>query len=164
MSETVEDYVCHMRVAPDSFPAELSGVKYAFCSEQCRERFLANPHVYIGLPGKKAPKQTGVKVIKQRRLHLAQPLTVDEAHNVVLELYGMMGIKDVSAESDNVSITYDLLEATSEQIEAKLEAIGVRLGGGVAQRLRRAFIHYSEECAVDNIEAKSGACCSKPPV
>lgn len=50
----------------------------------------------------------------------------------------MMGIRDVSTEGNSVCITCDLLDATTEQIEKKLEEVGVQLGGGVAERLRRA--------------------------
>lgn len=164
MSKVIEDLVCHMQVESSSFPAQLTGTHYAFCSEQCRERFQANPRLYIGLPGKKAPKQVGVTVIKQRRMHLARPLTSSESEAVTTALQGMMGIKNVSDESDSVCITYDLLEATAEQIEKKLGEVSVRLGSGLAERLRRAFVHYVEECEVSNLEVHSGACCNKPPV
>lgn len=164
MSEVMEDPVCHMQVAPDSFPEKFAGSHYAFCSEQCRERFKANPRLYIGLPGKKAPKQKGATVIKQRRMRLAQPLSSTESETVAVAVQSMMGIKEISAEGNSVCITYDLLEATAEQIEKKLEEVGVQLGGGLAERLHRAFMHYEEECEVGNLEVHPGACCNKPPV
>ncbi|MFZ2302244.1 MAG: YHS domain-containing protein, partial [Gallionella sp.] len=74
MNETVKDYVCQMQVPSTSFPTEYAGGHYAFCSAQCRERFLANPHLYIGFPGRKAPAQEGKQVIKRRRLLLSAPL------------------------------------------------------------------------------------------
>lgn len=49
-------------------------------------------------------------------------------------------------------IVYDLLQATAEQIEEKLAEIGIQLGEGLAERLRRAFVHYEEECEVGNLE------------
>ena len=44
MNETVKDYVCQMQVPSTSFATEYAGGHYAFCSVQCKERFLANPH------------------------------------------------------------------------------------------------------------------------
>lgn len=163
MNGLVEDPVCQMQVAPDSFPAKFAGGRYAFCSEQCRERFLAHPHLYVGLPGKKAPKQEGVTVIKQRRMRLAQPLSSAEAEVVTAAVQGLMGIRAVSVEGDSICISYDLLEVTAEQIEKKLQETSTQLGGGLAERLRRAFIHYEEECESGNLEVRKGACCNKPP-
>lgn len=41
--EPVKDVVCGMLVDPASFGAEYQSDHFAFCSAQCRERFLANP-------------------------------------------------------------------------------------------------------------------------
>jgi hypothetical protein len=101
---------------------------------------------------KKAPKQEGLSVIKQRRLRLAQPLSSSEAKTLIEALQAMMGIQAVSAEGYSVAITYDLLQAMEEQIEEKPAEIGVQLGDGLAERLRRAFVHYEEECEVGNLE------------
>lgn len=67
-------------------------------------------------------------------------------------LQAMMGIQSISVEGDCVVIAYDLLQATVEQIEEKLAEIGVQIGAGLAERLRRAFVHYEEECEVGNLE------------
>ena len=104
------------------------------------------------MPGQKAPKQEGLTVIKQRRLRLAQPLSSSQARVLSDSLQAMMGIQTVSAEGDSVVIAYDLLQATAEQVEEKLAKIGVQLGEGLAERLRRAFVHYEEECEVGNLE------------
>lgn len=156
----VKDYVCGMEVDSNDNQIMYRGGSYAFCSKQCRERFEANPHLYVGIPGKKAPKQEGLSVIKQRRLRLAQPLSPDEAKILIDAVQSMMGIQAVSVEDDRVEITYDLLQATAEQIEEKLAEVGVQLGGGLAERLRRAFVHYEEECEAGNLEARKTSCCS----
>jgi YHS domain-containing protein len=148
----VKDYVCGMQVEFGKNRIEYTGGAYSFCSKQCQERFLANPHLYIGIPGQKAPKQEGMTVIKQRRLRLAQPLSPDQNKALIEALQAMMGVRSVSVEGDRVMITYDLLEAMEEQIEEKLAEIGVQLGDGLAERLRRAFVHYEEECEVGNLE------------
>lgn len=152
MNETVKDPVCHMEVPATSFATKYAGIHYAFCSAQCKERFLENPHLYVGMPGQKAPKQEGVSVIKQRRLRLAQPLSPSQVRTLSDALQAMMGIQTVSVEGDSIVIAYDLLQATVEQIEERLAEIGVQLGEGWTERLRRAFVHYEEECEVGNLE------------
>lgn len=147
-----EDYVCGMQVNSGDNQLVYQGCVYSFCSKQCRERFQANPRLYVGLPGQEAPKQEGLSVIKQRRLRLAQPLSSGQAKTLSDALQTMMGIHAVSAEGDSVVIAYDLLQATEEQIEEKLAGIGVQLGEGFAERLRRAFVHYEEECEAGNLE------------
>src|SRR3569832_1883039 len=59
MDDTIEDPVCGMQVSRDSFAIEHLGIHYAFCSQQCQDRFEANPHLYIGVPGEQAPKREG---------------------------------------------------------------------------------------------------------
>lgn len=149
-----KDVVCGMQVESGQHQIVHMGIAYSFCSSQCRERFEANPHLYIGMPGQKAPKQKGVSVIKQRRLRLAQPLSPGQAKTLSDALRAMMGILAVEVDGDGVSITYDLLQATAEQIEEKLAEIGIQLGEGMAERMRRAFVHYEEECEVGNLEVQ----------
>ena len=40
--------VCHMTVEADHLALVYQDMHFAFCSAQCRERFSANPHLYIG--------------------------------------------------------------------------------------------------------------------
>lgn len=152
MDDTIEDPVCGMQVSRDSFAIEHQGIHYAFCSQQCQDRFKANPHLYIGVPGRQAPKQKGLQVIKQRCFRMEQPLTDEEAAILVKELGAMMGIKSMEVTGDTISITYDLLQATAEQIEARIGEVGGLLGTGWAERLQRGFVHYTEECEVGNLE------------
>ncbi len=152
MDDTIEDPVCGMQVSRDSFAMEHLGIHYAFCSQQCQDRFKANPHLYIGVPGKQAPKQKGLEVIKQRRFRLEQPLTDEEAAILAKELGAMMGIQSMEVTGDTLSITYDLLQATAEQIEARIGEVGGLLGTEWAERLQRGFVHYIEECEAGNLE------------
>jgi YHS domain-containing protein len=152
MDNSTEDPVCGMQVSRDSFAMEHLGIRYAFCSQQCQERFKANPHLYVGVPGKKAPKQEGVEIIKQRRFRLEQPLTDAEAAILTEALGAMMGIKHIETEGNTISITYDLIQATAEQIETRIGQIGTQLGAGWQERLQRGFVHYFEECEVGNLE------------
>ncbi|MDX1250666.1 MAG: YHS domain-containing protein [Gammaproteobacteria bacterium] len=152
MSAPVTDPVCGMVVDPNQNELLYLEMHFAFCSRQCRERFLAHPHLYIGYPGRKAPKQEGVVDIKRRRLHLAAPLHPMGATMVADDLLAMRGIRNVDVQGERMEITYDLLEVSAEQIEKKLMEIGVKMGEGWPERLRRAFVHYAEECELGNLE------------
>ena len=151
----VKDVVCGMMVDPGDHAVEFQHMAFAFCSSQCKERFLANPHLYIGVPGHKAPGQEGVEVIKRRRLHLSRPLGPDGARQVEEALRAMMGIRALQVGGDTIEITYDLLQATLKQIEDRLVETGVRLGNGWAERLRRALLQESEELQIESLEVTS---------
>jgi YHS domain-containing protein len=152
MNEKAIDPVCGMKVEPHQNEIEHAGIHYAFCSVQCRERFEATPHLYVGLPGHPAPKQQGKVVAKRRRFRTETALTPDESALLRSELASMMGVTEVSVDGDTVSITYDLLQATAEQLEARMAEIGLKIGGSWKEKLRSAFVHYLEECEVDNLE------------
>lgn len=149
---TVKCPVCHMQVPSDRMSLVYQGMHFAFCSEQCRERFRATPHLYIGVPGQKAAKQEGQEVIKQRCFHLGHALTEDEARTLVDKINELMGVRQVVIENSEVTIRYDLLELTAEQIERKMIETGVRLGGGWVDRMRRALVRYTEDCQTANME------------
>ncbi|MBI5042030.1 MAG: YHS domain-containing protein [Gammaproteobacteria bacterium] len=153
----VKDPVCLMQVDPDQYAIDYLGMHFAFCSQQCQGRFLANPHAYIGIPGEKAPKQEGRKVIKRRHLRLAEPLSDEEARQVIEHLMSMMGVYSVHAQGCELQITYDLLQATAAQLEATLVQAGAHLGEGWGEKLRRAFVHYLEETEVQNLEVRAGS-------
>lgn len=154
MNTTVKDPVCGMEVDPRQFETVYAGIHFAFCSEQCRQRFVANPHLYIGVPGEKALKQAGAELIKRRRFRLDSPLTGQGAAILADDLGAMMGVKEVQARGYIVTISYDLLQTTAEQLEARMAEVGVKLGEGWAERLRRGFVHYEEECEVGNLEVQ----------
>lgn len=159
MSEIVEDYVCHMQVPSTSFPTEYAGSHYAFCSEQCRERFLANPRVYVGYPGKKAPGQEGRQIIKRHRLTLSAPLDAVQAEQVKQALCEMMGVNEVQADKNKIEVEYDLMQATLEQISAKLASVGAELGGGWVERIKLALINNMEEVEISGMQVDNKKCC-----
>ena len=154
------DVVCEMQVEEGTFQVEYLGVSYSFCSRQCLERFQQNPRLYVGMPGHKSAKQAGVEVIKQRRLRLAQPLSGSQSETLRDALMGMMGVQSVSIEGKEVTIVYDLLQASVDQLEQKLVETGIALGKGWVERLRRAFVHYEEDCEIDNLEVNPHKCCN----
>ena len=159
MNKTFNDPVCHMQVTATSFSTEYAGIHYVFCSAQCKERFLSSPHLYVGLPGHKAPAQRGKSVIKSRRFSLSSSLDAKQAAQVKHALFEMMGIRDVSIDGDNIEIQYDLIQATAEQIADKLGLIGANLGEGWKDLIKLAFINYLEECEIDNLEIENNKGC-----
>ena len=155
MNEIVKDPVCHMEVASASFATEYAGGHYAFCSAQCKERFLASPHLYIGFPGRKAPAQEGKEVIKRHRFLLSAPLDAIQAEQVKQALLEMMGMHEVYIEGDKIEIQYDLMQVTAEQIVDKLALIGANLGGGWVDRLKLAFINNLEDIEINSLEVEN---------
>jgi YHS domain-containing protein len=147
-----KDPVCGMVVDEHKIVTSYEGVHYVFCSNQCQERFESNPHLYIGHPGHKAPKQEGVKLVKIRRFKLEHSLSLSDAKVLANELYDMMGIMNLQINDMDIEVTYDLMEATAEQIENKMVEIGINLGEKWAQVLRREFIHLIEETEVSSME------------
>jgi YHS domain-containing protein len=156
MTELVKDPVCQMQVLAASFATEYSGIKYAFCSEQCQDRFLANPHLYIGFPGHKAPAQEGVEVVKFRKIRLASSLDMAQAQQIHKALTDMMGVREVHIDGNKLEVRYDLIQVTEEQIENKLVSFGAALGQGWTDRIRRAFTHFKEETEVGSLEVTKG--------
>ncbi len=152
MEPRVKDVVCDMMVAPDQHAADFQGRSFAFCSAQCRERFVANPRLYIGLPGRPAPKQQGLKVLKRRRFVLDSALDDTAAAIVHAQISAMMGIEALSIDGANMAVTYDLLQATAAQIESALGQAGASLGDGWGEQLRRGFVHYTEECEIGELQ------------
>jgi YHS domain-containing protein/copper chaperone CopZ len=153
-NKIAKDPVCHMDVSDTSLKIEYAGIHYGFCSEQCKDRFLANPHLYIGVPGHKAPAQKGMQLIKRRRMLLETSLDSEQVTHVRQALFEMMGIQEVAIENDTIDIQYDLLQVTAEQIADKLELIGTQLGGGLMDRLKLAFIDFQEEAEISRLEVE----------
>jgi YHS domain-containing protein len=154
MSLILKDPVCGMVVDVHKVETSYEGIHYAFCSNQCLERFESNPHLYIGHPGHKAPKQRGVKIVKRRRFKLEQTLSLSDAKVLAKELYDMMGISKIDIDGMEIDVTYDLMEATAEQIEDRMVDIGIKLGEEWSQRLRRGLIHLLEETEVSSLEER----------
>lgn len=155
--KTVHDPVCIMEVEVGQRSFSHKGIEYSFCSQQCQDRFSANPHLYIGQPGKPSPKQHGKSIIKRRLLKLDEVIPDDIAKKINSELRKMMGIKEVTIDKNIIRITYDLLEATTAQIETTIQLAGEKLAASWGEKLKRAFIHYLEESELDNLEQQQSS-------
>ncbi len=141
-------HVCGMK--PDaSIPSlEYHKMYFHFCSQQCRDTFIAHPSLYAV----KAEKQQK-HILKRRIMTLVAPLDEDSKALLKASVAEMMGIKDVSIDDDKISVSYDLLQVTRQQIENRLAEIGIKLGSDWMERLRRAWVHDSEENELDNLAA-----------
>ena len=159
MSHKLKDVVCSMEVDSNSFAYDYMGTRYAFCSAQCRERFLTHPHLYVGHPGDPAPKQQGRVVLTQRVFKLDAALGPAQAHTLINHVHALMGVESVDVRGAKVVVGYDLLQVTAEQIEAAFEAAKAHLADGWAARLRRGFVHYSEECEIGHLQATRRSSC-----
>lgn len=142
---TVQDPVCHMKVDPAINAITFEGLHYAFCYQQCRDRFESNQHLYDGTPAEQGPRPAGQHHIKCRHMHLECPIPKAKCRMVIEQLTSMMGVCKVEIRDNELAISYDLLEFTATQLEQALLATGTRLGNGWRERLKRAFIQYLEE-------------------
>ncbi|BCO32122.1 hypothetical protein TspCOW1_22250 [Thiohalobacter sp. COW1] len=145
VEDQIRDVVCGMWVSPVSYPLEFRGMHFAFCSEECRERFQDNPGLFIGNPGEPAAKHSDEAWRKSRRIHLGKPLDQHQAEQVINRLNGLMSVTARRPKTDVLEVDYDLMQITARQIEGALEAAGVDLGGGWGERLKRSFVHLLEE-------------------
>lgn len=59
MEILIRDPVCGMQVESEQYTIGYLQMHYAFCSRRCQESFLENLHLYVGLPGQRAPRQEG---------------------------------------------------------------------------------------------------------
>ncbi|EAU55192.1 YHS domain-containing protein [Mariprofundus ferrooxydans] len=152
--------VCGMDAKDSTVHAEHTGIEYYFCTPQCRENFIARPQLYLG---RQSAKSAGREIIKRRSFSLDQVIEGEMQAQLIQTMKQMMGVRDVEVNGRDVAITYDLLEATAEQMERALADAGAALGSGWAARLKRGWVQYTEENELDNLATGDAACCNKPP-
>ena len=150
--------VCGMATVPEVPTVEHHKMYFHFCSEQCRETFIAHPNLYSTKVGKERDE-----ILKRRTMRLTEPLDKEVAELLVPYLTEMMGVREVTVEGEKVHITYDLLQVTEIKIEKALVEVGLQLGGGWLERLGRSWVHDSEEIELDNLAAPPTPCCNRAP-
>lgn len=160
MTEARQCPVCCMVATDSTISLSYHGKSYHFCSQQCLENFNSRPKLYLGV---KAEKHQRKSIVKKRTFKL--DISLSEAEGVALDsaLSGMMGVREVQINGNRISISYDLLEATAEQIERELVQAGNTLETGWSTRLKRGWIQYTEENELDNLATGESACCNKAP-
>ena len=127
-----------------------------FCSEQCKETFVAHPTLYLG-------KADRGKDIKRRTLHMAEPLDAESAEQVTFCLTAMMGVKEVTVDGEKVHITYDLLQVTEKVIEKALADAELPLSKSWLERLHRAWVQGNEASELENLLVKPAPGCHRMP-
>ncbi|WP_346840064.1 hypothetical protein [Microbulbifer sp. SAOS-129_SWC] len=150
--ERTRDPVCGEEVPANAHAWTHQHIKYAFCSERCRERFKRWPHLYVGeATWGLAEKQRGKVVRKRHGIRLAA--APDDAESAALRdaVAAVKGVLSLDIRGDRVLVDYDLMQVSLSDIEAALAAAGSGLDTGVAERARRAMIHHSEACELDNL-------------
>jgi len=98
-----------------------------------------------------APKQKGDVLIKKRRIRLLSVISNDARARLITAITKLMGVQDISIEGDEVLVVYDLMKIALEDIEAVIVKSVGQLDEAVTEKIKRGFIHYSEECELDNL-------------
>ncbi len=80
-----------------------------------------------------------------------------QAQQAAAFLADIPGILEVEALQDLLlSVRYDLLEITLEEIETALEELGLHLDNNLMHRMKRALCHYTEETFRANLGCARG--------
>ena len=153
--------VCGMEAIHDDLWRIHLGVQYYFCSQQCVDRFIAHPGLYCGRP-KTGPseKQQGRIQIKRHQIVISETISTENITELSKAVSGMMGVKEFNANREAVYVTYDLMEVSLEDIERTIEGVLGKLGSPMVDRIKRGWIHYTEECELENLAhpAEEGGC------
>ncbi len=92
-------------------------------------------------------------------LRLAEPLPQGLDNQFIEYIKAMMGIHNIVIDGNCIDITYDLLQVTESQIEKNITDANIVLGDDVMEKIRRAFVHFTEEIEVESLEARPGKKC-----
>lgn len=150
--------VCGMPLIEERHIVEYHHMRFNFCSEQCRERFNAQPSLYSsGVIEGREP------LLKHRKLCLAIGMDGDTSRAIAACLGAVMGVREVEIKEGCVQITYDLWQVTQAHIEKALSEKNIRLDDSPLQRLRRAWARNLEDNELENLAHAPSACCNRPP-
>lgn len=153
------DPVCLMETTESDPFYDYHHKTYYFCCEQCRQKFMERPQLYVSDDGHRPAKKSTGQLIRQRKFRLSKELDNSEAENLIRALKELMGILHVEISGRCISISYDLLQTSAEQIEQQIEAAGDVLNNGFGESLKRGFIHYLEDTELENLlEQKDTHC------
>lgn len=158
---TVTCPVCQMSDVDKSLYYNYRGVHHYFCSNQCLTRFKKHPHLFVGDPKYGlSVKQKGSEVIKKQKIQLVNPIDEETEIRIRSNLQSLMGIKQVQFLEQSIFVTYDLIQVSLEDIENSIVMIVGKLNSGITEKIKRGFIHYTEECELENLAhlSKGGKC------
>jgi len=171
LEREAKDPVCGMMVDDDRYQSIHENVRYVFCCLQCVERFVEHPRLYVTVDGR--PPVGRTSRTRRRRWTFSRPLAAAEAHEMVVQLRSMMGVRGVRlldgedgrdaiarkrlageavrVQTDTVEVTYDLFEATAGQVERRIVEVGLSFSDGTGEKLKRDFIRYVESCELTDL-------------
>ena len=107
---------------------------------------------------------------------MKEPLIRKRKIKIVSDNLEMMGkrVKDAVCEKNGIievrfdeqrkviSVEYDLLKVTFEEIEKWLEDSEISFSNGLFDRWRRGWAKFTEQNELDNLLAKPSSCCDDP--
>ena len=75
------------------------------------------------------------------------------------------GVKEVRVKKMGyVYVEYDLMKISIKKIENEIIVLGYGISKNLWQRVKRSWIHYSEDTEYENMNLPAPPCCSKPPI
>ncbi|MBL7074455.1 cation transporter [candidate division KSB1 bacterium] len=105
-----------------------------------------------------------MKTLKKRTI-LVRGLTCGDCE-IKLEsaLGAFRGVKavEVNPQRGEVWVEHDLGLVTLSEIEKEISNQGFELGVGMFDRIRRGWVHFTEENEKGNLETVPTSCCSNP--
>jgi len=144
--------VCDMDVTENEIALYYRGIEFRFCSEQCRLRFDRRPHLFVGDPRLgESEKQKGTVVKKAHKIKLKVLPDLATRELLAAEIGALMGIESVEVNKDEITLVYDLLQVSMEDIENVIIQAQGHLKQTMTDKLRKGLIQYSEECELDNL-------------
>ena len=103
-------------------------------------------------------------LVKHRTLDLEGNLDTKQANAFMNELLDKDGVIDASLDTaqQKLKFTYDLEKINLKMIEQTLGHQGYTLSSSLLSRLKRNWLHYTEENELENYNAPAQPCCSHP--
>jgi len=83
---------------------------------------------------------------------------VGEWASCISEVEGVSMVK-IDRDKKDIYVEYDLEKCSEEAIEHWMVKAGFVLDDSFMERMKRGFIHYTEENARDNLGSKPHSCC-----
>lgn len=144
--------VCQMEATKEDLWRTYRRLKFWFCSQQCEDRFIAHPDLYVGSRKTgRSEKQKGRVEIKSHRIVFSKSLDKMEMAKLTDGVQQLMGVKTLKVSPKDMSISYDLMEVSLETIEGQVEQTLGPLETPWVDRVKRSWIHYSEECELEDL-------------
>jgi len=75
----------------------------------------------------------------------------------------MPGVNRADIDGCKLRVNYNLLEVRAEQIENVLSGLGLKLADSWLERLKRNWLHYTENNELDHLASSGTPCCNRPP-